>query len=156
MTNVKYDNLLFEIGEDLRNDPNVDLKCLKFFSRKKLAKDCLKDINDSVEWLGELDKNGDISIDNFTFLKEIRQELEKKSCLDKIVKFEAERSEMLAVQLQRRLATSMGAAAGEDNRIVASPGVALEPRGGGINFVVENYSNTECCGTLLRSDERLI
>lgn len=145
MTSVGYNILLYQIGKELSNDPNVDIECLVFVCRNKLAEERLEHIDDGLKLLKELDNNGNVSIDDLSFLKEILQELQKHTFVDKIVAFEAKRRcEMQAVQVQRSSvepssspATIMAAERGIGNHIVASPGVALEQRDGGINFVIE-------------------
>lgn len=139
MTEVEYGNLLYGLGDELNNDPAVDLKRLLFICRTKIAEESCKHIDDVFKLFRELEKSGDLSIDNLGFLKEVLQELQKHNCLQKVVAFEAKRGRSSAVEPS--VPAVIEAAGGrEDNRIAEPAGVALEQRDGGMNFVIERKS----------------
>ena len=80
---------IHELGIELSNDPEIELKRLLFICRKKIPAERRKVINDIFELLDELEKCGDLSIDNLGFLKEVLEELSKHDLLEKVAAFEA-------------------------------------------------------------------
>ena len=69
MTNAGYENLLYEVGTELSNDPKFELKRLLFICRKKIPAERHEVIKDIFELFDELKKSGNLSIDNLGFLK---------------------------------------------------------------------------------------
>ena len=81
MTNAGYENLLYELGTELTRDPEIELKRLVYICRKKIPAERREVINDIFELFDELEKSGDLSIDNLSFLKEVLAELSKHDLL---------------------------------------------------------------------------
>ena len=125
-------NLARELG-------SVDLTWLVLICHTKIAKERREHIVDILNLLSELEHSSNLSIDNLSFLKEVLQEVQKYSCLEKVVAFEIKRQHaVLAVHLQPETSVQysrpvvIAMAAGGD---VASPSNALEQKDGGMNFV---------------------
>ena len=89
MTNAGYENLLYELGTELTRDPEIELKRLVYICRKKIPAERREVINDIFALFDELEKYGDLSIDNLGFLKEVLEELSKHDLLEKVAAFEA-------------------------------------------------------------------
>ena len=140
MSQIGYKNLLYKLGTEIRSDPEIGLDQLKFICDDRIPKERLEAITDVFTWFTELENSGNLGIDNLELLKEVMEELQKHSCLEKVVAFEAKRQRaILPVQLPRVSVEGSGQALdaareGEGNLVVATPGVVLEQRDGGMNL----------------------
>ena len=140
MSKIGYKNLLYKLGTEIRSDPEIGLDQLKFICGDRIPEERLEEIKDVFTWFMELENSGNLGIDNLELLKEVLEELQKHSCLEKVVAFEAKRQRaMLPVQLPRISVEGSGqaldaASEGESNLVVATPGVVLEQRDGGMNL----------------------
>ena len=56
MTNTGYENLFYELGTELSQDPEIELKRLLFIRRKKIPAERREVINDIFELFDELEK----------------------------------------------------------------------------------------------------
>ena len=140
MSKIGYKNLLFELGTEIRSDPEIELDRLKFICDDRIPEERLAEIKDVFTWFTELENSGNLGIDNLELLKEVLLVLKKHSCLEKVVAFKADRQRAtLAVQLPRipvegsRQALD-AVSEGQSNLVVATPGVVLEQRDGGMNL----------------------
>ena len=133
MTKAGYKNLLYDVGTELISDPKVELRRLLFICREEISTERRTPIVDVFELFDELENSGNLGIDNLGFLKEVLEELQKHSCLAKVVAFEAKRQSAALVTRS---------AAGEvtqDDRVVMS-GAAVEQHNGGKNWIILNGS----------------
>ena len=102
MSNIGYRNLLYELGTEIRSDPEIELDRLKFICVDRIPEERLGEIKDVFTWFMELENNANLGINNLELLKEVLEELQKHSCLEKVVAFEAKRQRaILPVQLPR-------------------------------------------------------
>ena len=105
MTEVGYKGLLYVLEADLKND--IDLRWLVFVCGERIPEERRENIKDVLDWFKELEKSGNLGIDNLGFLKEVLEGLEKHSCLDKVAAFEKKRRhEALPVYLQNSIESS--------------------------------------------------
>ena len=132
MTEVGYRNLLFELGSEMNNDPDIEheINRLKFICGNKIPEERRREITDVFTWFKELEKSGNLGIDNLELLKEVLVVLKKHSCLEKVVAFEADRQRAtLAVQLPRIYVEGSRQAVP-----IAVGEVVMEQRDGGMNL----------------------
>lgn len=88
MADVEYKNLLYELGKELNNDPEVELERLKYICGKKISRETRGDISDVLVLFERLEEGGNLGIDNLSFLKRILKVLRKDHLLAKVVAFE--------------------------------------------------------------------
>ncbi len=88
MSEIEYNNLLFEISEKL--DGN-QLPRLVFMCRNKIAKGSEENIGDVLALFKQLEKHNSLGIDRLDTLKEILSEMKKRPLLKKVEKFEIKR-----------------------------------------------------------------
>ncbi|KAL9959133.1 hypothetical protein ACROYT_G036221 [Oculina patagonica] len=106
MSEIEYNNLLFEISEKL--DGN-QLPRLVFMCRNKIAKGSEENIRDVLALFKQLEKHNSLGIDRLDTLKEILSEMKKRPLLKKVEKFEIKRKAQSVgiVSSLKRAATSI-------------------------------------------------
>ena len=116
MTEVGYKGLLYVLEADLKND--IDLRWLVFVCGERIPEERRENIKDVLDWFKELEKSGNLGIDNLRFLKEVLEGLGKPSCLDKVAAFEEKRRhEALPVHLKNSIESSMLVESGIGERV---------------------------------------
>ena len=88
MSKLEYSDLIFRIGTKI--DVNY-LRRLVFMCREQISEDSKGKITNALELFEELEKQGNLGIDRLGTLKEILNQLKKRSMLKEVEEFEIKR-----------------------------------------------------------------
>lgn len=96
MSNIEYNNLLFEISQTLKQQierEQLSLEQLLFMCREKVASGTEDNINDVLSLLRALESQNNLKIDKLVVLKELLKAVGEWSLFQKVRKLEIKRTE---------------------------------------------------------------